>query len=100
MAQKANYLDIATCNTIKVTSAGNIKATAGALCWINVSNTAGTGKKVTIHDDNDGTDDEIMQIGVPGEDSKFLLFLPAMPFSTGIRCGALESGLIITAGYL
>ena len=85
--------------TTKLTSAGNIKATAGYLIWINVSNTTGGGLKVVIHDDDNGTDDEVMQIGVPADDSKFLAFPPGFYFSTGIRCGTLEAGLIVTGAY-
>lgn len=95
-----SFAQAIACNTIKLTDAGNIKDSPGVLCWINVSNTTGNGRKVTIHDDTDATADEIMQIAVPGDDSKFLLFSPAMPFSTGIRCGTVETELVITAGYL
>ena len=83
----------------RLDAAGNIKATAGYLIWINVSNTTGNGLKVVLHDDDNGTDDEVMQVAVPGDDSKFLAFPPGFYFSTGIRCGTLESGLIVTGAY-
>lgn len=85
--------------TTKLTAAGNIKASAGTLIWINVSNTAGSGKKVVLNNATSGTGSEIMQIGVPGDDSKFLAFPPGFDFNTGIRCGTLESGLVVTGAY-
>ena len=85
--------------TEKLTSAGNIKSSSGNLLWINVSNTTGGGLKVVINNATSGTGTEIMQIGVPADDSKFLAFPPGFYFSTGIRCGTLESGLIVTGAY-
>ena len=95
-----SFAQAQACYTTKLTSTDNIKASPGVLCWINVSNTTGNGLKVTIHDATSGTTSEKMQIAVPGDDSKFLLFSPAMNFATGIRCGAMESGLVVTGGYL
>ena len=83
----------------RLTSADNIKASAGYLFWINVSNTTGAGKKVVINNATSGTSSEIMQIAVPGDDSRFLAFPAGFYFNTGIRCGTLESGLIITGAY-
>lgn len=85
--------------TTKLTEAGNIKGEPGLLIWLSVSNSAGTGKKVVLHDDDNGTDDEVMQVAVPGDDSKFLIFPPGFYFSTGIRCGTLETGLVVTGAY-
>ena len=83
----------------KLTSAGSIKASAGVLLWINVSNTTGNGLKVILNNATSGTGSEIMQIGVPGDDSKFLAFPAEFYFSTGIYCGTLEAGLVVTGGY-
>lgn len=94
MAAKATY------EPVKLTAAGNIRGAAGKLCWLIVSNTTGNGKKCVVHDDDNGTDDEVFQVAVPGDDSKFLLFSPPMPFGTGIRVGTLEAGLIVTGGFV
>jgi len=83
----------------RLTAAGNIKGSAGALLWINVSNTTGNGLKAVLNNATSGTGTEVMQIGVPGDDSKFLWFPGNLYFTTGIRCGTIESGLIVTAGY-
>lgn len=85
--------------TKKLTEAGNIKGSGGSLIWINASNTTGTGKKVVLHNATTGTTDEVMQIAVPGDDSKFLSFPGGFYFSLGIRCGTLESGLVVTGAY-
>ena len=85
--------------TQKLTAAGNIKGSAGTLIWINASNTTGNGLKVVLNNATSGTGTEIMQIGVPGDDSKFLAFPPGFYFSTAIRCGTLEAGLIVTGAY-
>lgn len=90
----------ATYPPVRLDAAGNIRGAAGKLCWINVSNTTGNGKKIVVHDDDDGTDDEVFQVAVEGDDSKFLLFNPPCPFTTGIRVGELEAGLIVTAGFI
>lgn len=84
----------------KLTAAGNILGEAGKLCWIQVSNTTGNGKKCVLNDATTGTGGEVMQIAVPGDDSKFLPFSPPCPFATGIRVGTLEAGLIVTGGYV
>lgn len=90
----------ATHTPVKLTATGNIRGTAGKLCWIQVSNTTGAGKKCVLHDATSGTGSEIMQIAVPGDDSKFLRFTPPCPFATGIRVGTLEAGLVVTGGYV
>jgi len=83
----------------RLDAAGNIKGEPGALIWINVSNTTGGGLKVVLNNATSGTGTEIMQVAVPGDDSKFIAFPPGFYFSTGIRCGTLESGLIVTGAY-
>ena len=94
MAAKATY------TPVRLTAAGNIRAAAGKLAWIQVSNTTGNGLKCVLHDATSGTTGEVMQIGVPGDDSKFLNFSPPCPFATGIRVGTLEDGLIVTGGFI
>jgi hypothetical protein len=84
---------------IKLTAAGNLKASPGSLQWIQVSNTTGGGLKCILNDATSGTGDELMQIGVPADDSKYLLFIPPMPFATGIRVGTLEVGLVVTGCF-
>lgn len=83
----------------RLDAVGNIKGSAGSLIWINASNTTGAGKKVVINNATSGTATEIMQIAVPGDDSKYLAFPAGFYFSTGIRCGTLETGLIVTGAY-
>ena len=90
----------ATQTPVKLTAAGNIRGAAGKLAWIQVSNTTGNGLKCILNDAITGTTGEVMQIGVMGEDSKFLLFSPPCPFATGIRVGTLEAGLIVTGGFV
>ena len=90
----------ATLTPVRLDAAGNIRGAAGKLCWLQVSNTTGNGLKCVVHDDDDATDDEVFQVGVPGDDSKFLLFSPPMPFGTGIRVGIFEAGLIVTGGFI
>jgi len=80
-------------------AAGNIKEAAGTLIWLNASNTSASGKKVVINNATSGTGTEVMQIGVCSNDSKFLAFPAGFYFSTGIRCGTLETGLIVTGAY-
>ena len=84
---------------VRLDAAGNIKASAGSLQWIQVSNTTGGGLKCVLHDAITGTTGEVMQIGVPADDSKFLSFIPPCPFATGIRVGTLEAGLIVTSCF-
>ena len=91
---------IATHTPVKVTVAANILGSAGKLCWLQVSNTTGAGKKCTLNDATSGQGGEVMQIAVPGDDSKLLLFMPPCPFATGIRIGTLEDGLIVTGGFI
>ena len=84
---------------VKLTAAGNIKASPGSLQWIQVSNTTGGGLKCILNDATTGTGGEVMQIGVPADDSKFICFIPPCPFATGIRVGELEAGLIVTGCF-
>lgn len=90
----------ATHTPVRLAAAGNIRAAPGKLCWLQVSNTTGNGLKCILNNATSGTGSEVIQIGVPGDDSKFLLFSPPMPFSTGIRVGTVEAGLIITGGFI
>jgi len=85
--------------TSGITSQGAIKASAGYLLWIQASNLTGAGKKVVLNNATSGTGSEVMQIAVPGDDSKFLNFGAGFHFSTGIWCGTVETGLTVTAGY-
>ena len=82
----------------QLTSAGNIKGSAGYLVWINVHNSTGSGKYCTIDNATSGTS-EVLRIGVPADDSKFRHFGADFFFATGIRVGVIESGLYVTAGY-
>ena len=83
----------------ELTSAGNIKGSAGYLAWINVHNSTGSGKYCTLNNATSGTGSEILRIGVPADDSKFRHFGADFHFGTGIRVGVLEAGLYVTAGY-
>ncbi len=85
--------------TTRLTGAGNIKASKGTLNWINVSNTSASTKVVVLNNATSGSGSEIMQIGVLGSDSQFRSFSPGFYFSTGIRCGTLGAGLIVTGAY-
>jgi len=84
----------------RLTSAGNIKATEGLLHWLVISNPDKSMRHCTLHDDNDGTSDEVIKFYIPGERTVPFYFNPPLPFVTDIRFGSIEhSGTIITAGY-
>lgn len=83
-----------------LTSDGNIKGSAGYLLWLNVANPSAFVRQVTICNATSGTGSLVMQIVVPAYNTHPLLnFGAGFHFSTGIRCGVLETGLTVTAGY-
>ena len=88
------------CLTIKLTSAGNIKASAGRLYWIVIVNEGSSSDTLILNDDNDGTDDEIMPIRTPGKGTLILNFDPCIGCTTGIRIGTMASQLTAVAGYI
>lgn len=81
-----------------ISSAANIKGSAGYLIWIQVSNSTGNGKYCTIDNATTGTS-AVLRVAVAGDDSKFLHFGADFHFATGIRVGYIETGLYVTAGY-
>ena len=84
----------------RLTSADNIKATEGLLHWLIISNSDSSTRHCTLHDDNDGTDDEVIKFSIPGQRTIPFYFDPPLPFVTGIRIGSIEhSGTVITGGY-
>jgi len=87
-------------NKTRLTAIGNIKATPGMLHWLVISNSDSSVRHCTLHDDDDGTSDEVIKFYIPGERTVPFYFDPPLPFATGIRIGAIEhSGTVITGGY-
>ena len=83
----------------RLTTDGNIKGTPGALLWVNASNASGNVLQVVFNNATSGTGSPVFQIVVPSYDTKHIVFNGNFFFTTGIRCGTLETGLIVTAGY-
>lgn len=90
----------ATSTNTPLTSAGNVKASAGDLFWIIACNTTGNGLKCIFNNATSGAGSKKFSVGVPGDDTKFIVFPIALHFSTGIRVGTLETGLEVTCGYV
>lgn len=89
------------CLTTRLTAAGNIKATAGKLYWLIVTNEDNDTRYVILHDDNDATSDEIARFYVASDDTEVFTFDPPIPCDTGIRIGTFsESAMIVTGGYV
>lgn len=84
----------------RLTAAGDILAEAGNLAWLVASNASGNVLQVVLNDATSGVTSPVMQVVVPAYDTKFLRFTPPCPFTTKIRCGLLEAGLIVTGGYV
>lgn len=88
------------CSRTRLTAAGNIKASPGKLYWLLISNPDASVRHCTLHDDNDGTDDEIHKFYIAAASTKLFNFDPPIPCSVGIRIGAIEdSDTVITAGF-
>lgn len=83
----------------RLTAQGAIKGSAGSLLWINASNASGNVLQVTFNNATSGTGSQVMQIVVPSYDTKSIVFNGNFYFTTGIWCGVLETGLVVTAGY-
>jgi len=84
----------------RLAAAGNIVAAAAGLSSLTVNNPTGGVLTVNINDDDDGTDDEVLQVTVPANDFRHMNWTPPLEFSTGIRCGTLGDGLIVTGAYV
>ena len=85
--------------TTRLDAAGNIKGSAGSLFWIVAANPTAAPLNVTVNNATSGTGSEIFQIEVSANDTQFMLFSAGFYFSTGIRCGTLDAGLIVTGAY-
>jgi len=89
------------CLTARLTAAGNIKATAGKLYWVLISNANGSMRNCVLHDDNDATSDVICTFYNPPNSTKLYSFDPPIPCDTGIRFGSIEhSDVTILGGYV
>lgn len=89
------------CLTTRLTAAGNIKATAGKLFWLVITNSNTSKRYCILHDDNDGTADEIIRFIIPAQTTLPFNFDPPIPCDTGIRIGTIEhSEVIVTGGYV
>jgi len=94
MAAKASY------TPVELTAAGNIRAAAGKLTSLIVANPSSGTLVVKVNDAITSTTGEVFQVSVIAYDTKQLIFNPPMPFATGIRCGTLGDGLIVTGSFV
>jgi len=94
MAAKATY------TPVRLAAAGNIRAAAGNLTSLVVNNPTGGALTVIINDAITSTTGEVFQVTVPTNDVRQLNFNPPWPFATGIRCGTLGAGLIVTGSFV
>jgi len=85
--------------TERLTGAGNIKGSKGSLLWIIAANPTAAALNVTVNNATAGTGSEVFQIEVSANDTQYMAFPPGFYFSTGIRCGTLGAGLIVTGAY-
>lgn len=90
----------ATQTPVKLTAAGNIRGVAGKLTSLVVNNPTGGALTVILNDATSGTGSEVFQVTVPTNDVRQLNFNPPWPFATGIRCGTVGAGLIITGSFV
>jgi len=90
------------CLTTRLTAAGDIKATAGKLYWLAVTNKDNDTAHVILNDDNDsGTSDEIIWFYVAGKKTEVFTFDPPIPCDTGICIGTFgTAAMIVTGGYV
>lgn len=93
-------MSIPVTNITKLTSAGNIKASAGYLLWVIVENGNAAAQEVIFNNATSGTGNEVFRVMAPIKDTKFIAFPIAMYFSTGIRCGTVGTTMVITGGYI
>ncbi len=84
----------------RLTAAGNILGSAGGLTSLTVDNPTGGALAVKLNDATSGTGSDVMQVTVPANDFRHMNFSPPLAFDTGIRCGTVGAGLIITGGYV
>lgn len=84
----------------KLTGAGNIYASPGGLSSLTVNNPTGGVLTVKLNNATSGTGSEILQVTVPANDFRHMNWTPPLKFSTGIRCGTLGTGLIVTGAYV
>ena len=88
------------CKKTRLTTAGNICATPAMLHWLLVENPNSSNRHITLHDDNDGTSDEVIKFHIPAQRTLPFYFDPPMPFDVGIRVGAFEhSDTRVVGGY-
>ena len=83
----------------RLSGAGNIKGSPGYLLWVVAANPTAAPLNVTFNDATSGTGSEVFQIEVPANNTIPFNFGAGFHFGTGIRCGVLESGLIVTGAY-
>lgn len=88
------------CKKTRLTSAGNIKASAGILYWLLVSNPNSSMRHFTLHDAISGTTGEVHKFYISAETTKIFPFDPGILMGVGIRIGNIEHGdTVITGGY-
>jgi len=85
---------------VRLTAAGNIRAAAGKLTSLIVNNPSGGALTVKLNDATSGTGSDVFEVSVPTLDCRILNFNPPLLFSTGIRCGTVGAGLIITGTFV
>ena len=84
----------------RLTAAGNILGRPGVLHWLIISNPDSSTRHATLHDATSGTTGEVHKFYTQSARTTVYAFNPPIPFSTGIRIGAIEdSDTVITGGY-
>ncbi len=88
------------CSTTRLTAAGNIKASAGILYFLIVTNEDNDTRYVVLHNAISGTSNEVARFYVPTDSTRVFSFDPPIQMGTGIRIGTFsESAMIVTGGY-
>ena len=84
----------------RLAAAGNIYGSPGGLTSLTVNNPTGGVLTVKLNNAITGSSNEVFQVTVPANDFRHMNWTPPLNFSTGIRCGTLGDGLIVTGAYV
>ena len=89
------------CLTTRITSANNIKGSAGKLFWLLVSNANASMRHFSLHNATSGTTGLVHKFYMKAEDTHLFNFDPPIPFDTGIRIGEIEhADITMVGGYV
>jgi len=84
----------------RLTAAGNIKASNGILECAIVSNPTATGGNASFVNATSGTGVYVFDVYVRAGDTQYMVFPSDFGFSTGIRVGTMDTGLVVTGVYV